>query len=151
MMNLQELQTIRYHELPIKLVVFSNDGYGAIRQTCKNYFNGIYAGCDPDTGVGMPSFKEIANAFGFRYIECRNCGELENSIDSFVAADGRVLLQIDQKLDDQITPRIMSKLREDGTFETPAFVDLSPFVSEDVQLKIDEMERRLKDAEYPAV
>ena len=35
MMNLQELQTIKYNDFKIKIVVFSNNGYGAIRQTCK--------------------------------------------------------------------------------------------------------------------
>ena len=40
MMNLQELQTIRQYNLPVKVVVFSNDGYGTMRQTCKNFFGG---------------------------------------------------------------------------------------------------------------
>lgn len=57
MMNLQELQTIIHYKLPVKVVVFSNDGYNAVRQTCKNYFNGKYIGCTADTGVSFPSFQ----------------------------------------------------------------------------------------------
>ena len=41
MMNLQELQTVRYNELPVKIVVFENDGYNAVRQTSKNFFQWI--------------------------------------------------------------------------------------------------------------
>ena len=58
MMNLQELQTVVQYNLPVNLVVFSNDGYGAIRQTCKNFFNGAHIGCTPDSGVSFPSFEK---------------------------------------------------------------------------------------------
>ena len=35
MFNLQELQTIKHHNLPIKIIVFSNDGYLSIKHTQK--------------------------------------------------------------------------------------------------------------------
>ena len=36
--NIQELATVAYHKLPLKLFVLSNDGYHSIRQTQTNYF-----------------------------------------------------------------------------------------------------------------
>ena len=63
-MNLQELQTIAQYDLPISIVIFSNEGYGAIRQTSKNFFQGEYIGCTPDTGVSFPDFKKIASERG---------------------------------------------------------------------------------------
>lgn len=130
MMNLQELETIKYNKLPIKVVIFSNDGYGAIRQTCKNYFDGVYTGCDSSSGVDFPNFKEIAKAFGFTYFHCASCGELNDKLDEFIKAADLALLEVDQLLDDPVLPKIMSKMGADGKFETPVFTDLYPYLDE---------------------
>ena len=61
MMNLQEMQTIVQNKLPVQFVVFSNEGYGSIRQTCKNFFKGEYIGCTPDTGVSFPDFEDAVS------------------------------------------------------------------------------------------
>lgn len=37
MMNLQELQTIKHHNLPIKIFLLNNDGYISIKQTQNNF------------------------------------------------------------------------------------------------------------------
>lgn len=131
MMNLQELETIRYHRFPVKAVIFSNNGYGAIRQTCKNYFNGVYTGCDPDSGVDFPSFEKVAKAFDYGYFKCENYGELDHVLDEFVKAEGNVILEVDQALDDPVIPKIMSKMGPDGKFETPIFTDMYPYLTEE--------------------
>ncbi|MBQ9983276.1 MAG: thiamine pyrophosphate-binding protein [Lachnospiraceae bacterium] len=140
MMNLQELQTIKYNKLPIKLIVFSNKGYGAIRQTCKNFFNGVFAGCGPDSGVDIPSFEKIADTFDFKYYHCSTCGELDNSIQEFVNSTGNCILELEQKIDDPVTPKLMSKLREDGQFETPSLLDMFPCVDEEQDAKLRKFE-----------
>ena len=66
MFNLQELQTIKHHKLPIKIFIFNNGGYWSIRNTHKHYFGKPFA-CDPKTGVSFPDFKKVAKAFGIRY------------------------------------------------------------------------------------
>ena len=79
MMNLQELQTIKHYHLPVKIVVFSNDGYNAIRQTSKNFFNGVCIGCNAETGVSFPNFQRIAETFGFEYRCCHSNMEVDDS------------------------------------------------------------------------
>ena len=143
MMNLQELQTIAYNKLAVKVVVFSNKGYGAIRQTCKNFFNGTYIGCDEASGVSFPSFAEIAKTFGFSFFHCKTCGDLSKKIDEFIAYDGNAFLEIEQSTDDPVNPKIMSRLKADGTFETPQFTDLSPYLTDEEMKKIIEYERIL--------
>lgn len=128
MMNLQELATIKHNDLPIKIIVFSNEGYGAIRQTCKNFFKGVYTGCDSKSGIGFPEFEMIADAFGFNYFHCANCGELSIKLDNFMSSQGNALLEIEQMLDDSIIPKIMSKVKDDGQFESPSFTDLYPYL-----------------------
>lgn len=138
MMNIQELETIKYNNLPVKVIVFSNHGYGAIRQTCRNYFNGVYAGCDSESGVDFPDFEKLAEAFGFPYMHCGRFDELEQSLAWLMSLEGRCILEIDEDMNDTVIPKIMSKMRSDGSFETPSFTGLFPFVSEKDQKYVDE-------------
>ncbi|WP_122642476.1 thiamine pyrophosphate-binding protein [Luxibacter massiliensis] len=131
MMNLQELETITHNQLPVKVIVFSNDGYEAIRQTHKNFFGGRYVGCTPDTGVGFPDFQKLSAAFGFKYMLCKTNEEVENSIKYFMAEKEPVFMEILQRIDNPLIPKLMSKMNEDGSFSTPAIHDMAPFLSKE--------------------
>ena len=135
MMNLQELQTIVQYNLPIKLVVFNNNGYAAIRQTSNNFFNGRYVGCTPETGVSFPDFKKVADTFGFEYIKCETNREVEIKLKQFFHSEQRIFLEVIQKTDDPITPKVMSHLDENGKMQSPVLHDMFPFLDE------EEMER----------
>lgn len=131
MMNLQELQTIKQYNFPVKLVVFSNDGYNAIRQTCKNFFNNVYIGCSQDSGLSFPDFSKVADTFGFKYLCCNNNREIAESLNWLFKEDGLVLLEVKQRLDDPVNPKVMSRMNEDGTLVTPALHDMAPFLSKE--------------------
>lgn len=131
MMNLQELQTIVQNNLPVRLVVFANDGYGAIRQTSKNFFNGAYIGCTPDTGVSFPSFAKLADTFGFAYRRCASNEGVEESVQWLTSSKDRCLLEIEQKFDDPVIPKVMSRLDEQGKMLTPALQDMYPFIAQE--------------------
>lgn len=131
MMNLQELQTIVQYNLPINVVIFSNDGYGAIRQTCKNFFGGKYIGCTPDTGISFPDFSKIADAYGFIYKKCENNLQVEECIRFLVSSEKRVLLEVCQKFDDPVIPKVMSRLDENGNMLSPALHDMYPFLGKE--------------------
>lgn len=68
MMNIQELQTIKYHNLPIIIFIFNNGGYYSIRNTHKRYFGKIFA-ADESSGLSLPNWKNLVKGWGFRY-EC---------------------------------------------------------------------------------
>jgi acetolactate synthase-1/2/3 large subunit len=70
MMNLQELQTIAQHRLPIKIFVLDNRGYLSIRTSQANFF-GRLAGADPDSGVTLPDFVAVATAFRHQCLAAR--------------------------------------------------------------------------------
>ena len=142
MMNLQELQTIKYSKLPIKLVVFSNNGYGAIRQTCNNYFDGIYTGCDPDSGISFPDFKDVAQTFGFKYVKCPSTDVIEKKIDEFLEGNNQAILEINQPYVDVVLPRIVAKLNEDGTFRKPEYIDFSPVLNNEQETIIEELKKK---------
>ena len=131
MMNLQELQTIKYKDLPVKVIVFENQGYGAIKQTCKNFFGGVLYGCSPETGVQCPSFEKIAYAFDYQYNCCYTNLEIEDKLKWLMDEKEQCILEIKQQLDDPVYPKMMSKLDENGNMTSPKLQDMYPFVSEE--------------------
>lgn len=131
MMNLQELATIRHNNLAVKIIVFSNGGYGALRNTFKNYFNGVNTGCDYDSGISFPDFKYIAQAFKIPYRHCRSNHDVSDSIDWLFARESAAFLEIEQQYENVAFPCVISRLKADGTSE-PAFLqDMSPFIDRD--------------------
>ncbi len=131
MMNLQELQTIRYYNLPIKVVIFSNDGYGAIRTTCSTFFKGTYTGCDEESGVSFPNFGKVAETFGMDYHKCTCVGDVEMSLQWLKDSQGPCVLEICELIDELKGPKLESKMDQNGVFTTPALHDMSPFMSDD--------------------
>lgn len=141
MMNLQELQTIKQYNLPIKIIVFENEGYNAIRQTSKNFFNGLEIGCSPETGVSCPSFEKIAEAFNFMYIKCETNSEIKSQLENFFRSENHTILEIKEQLDDPMIPKVMSRIDENGVMQSPALQDMYPFLSKEEmnELMIAEM------------
>lgn len=134
MMNLQELQTIKYKKLPVKIVVFENAGYGAIKQTCKNFFEGLEYGCSPESGVSCADFNKIASAFGYSYKCCQTNVDVLECLKWLKETQDQCILEVKQQLDDPVYPKMMSKLDENGNMTSPKLQDMYPFVKkEDMQ------------------
>ena len=131
MMNLQEFQTIHHYKLPIKTVVFNNNGYGGIRKTCESFFDGLYNGCTPESGISFPDYKNVAETFKLPYRLCRDINELNDSIDWLINQKGNCLLEIYERIDEIRGPRLESRMDEEGHFFTPPLYDLSPLLDED--------------------
>jgi acetolactate synthase-1/2/3 large subunit len=77
MLNLQELQTIKTLNLPIKIFVISNGGYLAIRHTQKAFLGGRYYGSEME----FPAWYKVAEAFGIAYCWCDSIESAKQSID----------------------------------------------------------------------
>lgn len=61
-LNMQELETIRHHNLPIKIILLNNKGYGMIRQFQKQYFNSRFQ--STVKGYSQPNFQKVVSAYG---------------------------------------------------------------------------------------
>lgn len=131
MMNLQELQTIIHNQLPIKVIVFSNDGYEAIRQTHKNFFQGQYIGCTSESGISFPDFQKLASAFGFKFMSCNTNEGVEDAVKLFLNEKEPVFMEVLQQIENPLVPKLMSRMNADGTFVTPALHDMAPFLPEE--------------------
>jgi acetolactate synthase-1/2/3 large subunit len=62
MLNVQELEVIHRLQLPIKLFVMDNGGYGAIMNTQRSYF-GRFVGSNKDSGLTLPDIESVCEAF----------------------------------------------------------------------------------------
>lgn len=131
MMNLQELQTLVHYKMPLKMVIFYNDGYNAIRQTSKNFFDGFEVGCSQASGISFPKFETLIPAFGIPYKKCNCNKELEECIQWLYAQEGIAFLEIIQKLDDPDIPTLKSRRDENGNMVSTAIHDMHPFLPEE--------------------
>lgn len=107
MFNLQELQTIAHHNLPIKIVVFSNDGYGMIRHTQKA-LGYEQTASDRAGGVSCPDFMEVAKAFGIRSATMKTWGGLD-LIPWLMNEKGPALLEVMCSPEQQYLPKIVGR------------------------------------------
>lgn len=126
--NIQELETVKYYKLPIKIFVFNNDGYESIRSTQDNYFSGNYVGSNKDSGVTNPDFKLLAKAHDFKYENIKNNNQLVDKIKKTLKTEGPVLCEVDIAYDQKRMPRVSSFRQPDGTLESRPLEDMFPFL-----------------------
>lgn len=131
MMNLQELETISYNNLPIKIFVINNNGYSSIRQTQRNFFDGRMTGSGTDSGVGIPEFAHIASAFNIPSIQIRKPSELEIGIQRTLAVSGPVLTEVFTEQEYAFLPKLSAKKLPDGSMVSPSLEDMYPFLPSD--------------------
>ena len=135
MMNLQELQTIAHHQLPIKIVIFNNDGYLMIKHTQKSLFNGRYASVDKKSGVSCPDFSKVATAFNMPSFQIRTWEDFDKVIPEFQALTGPAICEVFMHPDQFFYPKLSLAIQKDGSLISPPLEDLFPFVSRDVMRK----------------
>ena len=129
MMNIQELATISFLNLPIKIFVLNNGGYHSISQTQKNFFGEPLVGVGPDSGLGFPVFKKIAKAFDLKYNFCKTINELDNKIMKNLEDNKPSIFEVFIDVDQQFAPKQSSKRLENGQLVSRPLEDLSPFLS----------------------
>lgn len=72
MSNLQELATVKSYDLNIKYVILNNGGYLSIKNTQTKYFDRRVWGTDTDTGLWFPDLFDVAQTFGFDYVQFKS-------------------------------------------------------------------------------
>lgn len=128
MMNLQEMQTIKHYNLPIKLFVLNNNGYISIQQTQKNFFEGRMTACTTNSGVSIPNFIEIGKAFGLETIKINSLSKLELQIKNVLNKQGPVLCEVMLSPNYTFAPKLSAKKLPDGTMVSPSLEDMFPFL-----------------------
>ena len=142
-MNLQELQTIISHKLPIKIFLINNGGYHSIRQTQSNLFKGEpLVGIGVDSGVegindlSFPDMEKLATAYGYPFMRVWHNQDLEAAVQKTFDTEGPVICEIMVTMSQQFLPKSAAKKLPDGSIVSPPLEDMDPYLSDDEMNKV---------------
>ena len=127
-MNLQELQTIIHHQLPIKIFYLNNNGYISQRQTQDSFFNGFRVGADANSGVSFPNILKIGEAYGFRTFQIANHDQIDATLAEVLTLNVPVICEVLLPEDYKFAPKLASKKLDDGRMVSSPLEDLFPFL-----------------------
>lgn len=131
-MNIQELQTIIHHKLPVKIFVINNQGYHSIRQTQTNLFAKNFVGIGPQSGdLSFPDMAKLAPAYGYPYYAIDGNDRLAGVLEEVLAVKGPAICEIFVSTTQNFEPKSATKRLEDGTLVSPPLEDLAPFLDRD--------------------
>ena len=125
-LNIQELQTMIQYKLPIKILLFNNGAYGAIKITQTNFFKNKF-GVDGSSGLSFPNTEKIANAYGIKYLSLKKNEEVEFIMKKFIECTETIILEVFCCIQSRY-PRLNAIKNDDGTFTNRPFEDMDPFM-----------------------
>ena len=128
LLNLQELQTIAHHQLPIKIVVFNNDGYLMIKHTQKSLFKGRYAGTHKSSGVSCPDYSKIGSAFNMKTFQIRTWKDFDEIMPEFMELATPAICEVFMDPEQPLVPKLSLAMNADGSLVSPPLEDLFPFI-----------------------
>ena len=93
-LNIQELKTISYYRLNIKLFVINNGGYVSMRNWQDNVFDGRRIGSDNETGAESLNLAKIADAFDLNYVAITCQEEIDEKLKTVMSDDQPVFIEV---------------------------------------------------------
>ena len=125
-LNIQELQTIAHHRLPVKIFILNNGGYLSIRPSQTNFF-GCLVGESPNSGVSFPDMVSVAHAYGLHAmkVDQANFGVC---IDEALNRQGPTLCEVMLCPEQGFEPRLSSKQDPNGKIVSTSLEDMFPFL-----------------------
>lgn len=132
MMNLQELQTMVHHNLPIKLFIFNNDGYLMIKHTQNALFKNNRIGVNKANGVSCPDFSKLAKAFDIPAYQIRTWDDCHKYIPEVQKHNGPVICEVFMHPTQLFSPKLGMQMKSDGSLVSSPLEDLSPLLPRDV-------------------
>jgi acetolactate synthase-1/2/3 large subunit len=118
--NIQELQTMVSNNIPVKLFIINNNGYGIIKQFQELYLGRRYEATIPSKGVTNPDFKKISNAYGINYSKIKNNKEIDRVLTQVLRSKRPEFINVIINSNQKIIPKLQ--------FGKP-IEDLSPLLS----------------------
>jgi acetolactate synthase-1/2/3 large subunit len=128
MFNLQEMQLISHHNIPLKLFIFNNSGYGMIKTSQENLFGSRQIGSGLDSGISFPNFEDIAKAFKFKYVRIKSVKDLNEELTSEIHNSSAVLFEVIMSPTQKYLPRLGTKKLLDGSLVSPPIEDMDPLL-----------------------
>ena len=127
-MNIQELQTVVYNKLNLKIFIINNNGYHSIRQTQTNLFEPPLVGVCDGNGLSFPSMERIAYAYDIPYVKIDALTDISVKMHEVLDVDGPVLCEVVVDPQQNFEPKLSSKVLPDGRIVSPEIDDMYPFL-----------------------
>jgi len=104
--NIQELQTIRRNNLPVKIVIMNNHCLGMIRQFQDSYFDSNYT--STVWGYSAPNFVAVANAYGIAASAIEHAEQIKDALQKMWADPNEpYLLEISLNIHTNVYPKML--------------------------------------------
>jgi len=105
-MNIQELSTVIYHNLDIKIFLFNNHGYSMICQTQDQWLDSEYAAANEENGLSFPNFVSVAESYGFPTWTISNNSEISEVLSEVYKHKGPAFCNIEIRPDHRVMPQL---------------------------------------------
>lgn len=125
-LNIQDLETVRRLDLPIKYFVLCNGAYASIMESQRNHFEGRLVGSDPSSRLTLPDVRKVAEAYGIATREIANHTDIEGKVREVLDLAGPVVCAVNVSSDQVTAPRATSTVLPDGTIVSLPMEDMSP-------------------------
>jgi len=123
--NIQDMQTLKHHNLPVTILVFNNGGYGAIQITQNVVFKREF-GTTPQSDLSFCNFEKISNAYEIPYYKVEN----DEDVGYLKHENGPILVEIVCNVQGRY-PRLSNKPQPDGTFKNMPYEEMAPFLDDE--------------------
>ena len=120
-MNIQELQTVKHYNLPIKIIIINNGCYGIIKQFQDAYCESRYTATDGYEDYTLPDFEKVAKAYDIEALTIYGKDDIKEKLQYVWSYDGPILcnLLIDEE------QKLIPKLEFGNPLE-----DMSPYLTD---------------------
>jgi acetolactate synthase-1/2/3 large subunit len=115
-LNIHELQTMKHYNLPIKLILFNNDGYTSIKISQKTFFNGRYVASEKNSGVSFPNFEKLIKAYDLPYNSIKTNVNIQPTLNQFLSQEGPCVLEVFTDPNEFHEPKVVAQLDKNGSF-----------------------------------
>lgn len=106
MMNIQELATLRYHNLPVRVILLDNGGYSMVRQTEQQWLGGVNVGTSKESGLGFPDFIALAKSFGLKTAEVTKNSDVVQALKQIFSEPGPVFARVEIPSEKGVVPQV---------------------------------------------
>ncbi len=135
MFNMQELQTVSHHKIPLKIFILNNSGYLTMKLMQNNHFKN-YVGSNKKSGLSFPNFIRLAKVFNFETFLIKNTKDINKYLEKIINFKGPVLTEILMDPIQPLIPRVQSMMNKDGSFQKSSIENMYPFISQKTLNKI---------------
>ncbi|MGV7220881.1 MAG: biosynthetic-type acetolactate synthase large subunit [Nitrospinales bacterium] len=112
LMNIQELQTLKIENIPVKNIILNNAHLGMVAQWEDRFYKSLRG----HTHIGDASFSQIAHAFGIKAEEIRTPEEVIPALKRMFKHKGPYVLDVKYPYDDKSRGHVMPMIPGGHTY-----------------------------------